>query len=478
MKKLLVSLLTCSIFTGIFAQDPLEPCCSIMAVDAVNNIVTARDNKTGRIYQFKADLMDMRGLQKGDAINIADNKISAINGSLRSYVTLRPNYLEPCCAVISIRVDGIEPCCSDVTIRNNSTNKKFTISIPKGIADPVKIGDPVYVEPCCNMAVVQSVQGGEIGVYGYTMTALADNKNDQEPCCSILSTNMANNTALARDNTTGRLYKFNGNAAEIKTIKKGDAATISANKVSAINGSLKNYSTFKPDYSEPCCAVVSVQLDGVEPCCGLIMAKNNSTGATIQFKAPKFVASTVKIGDPAYAEPCCGMAVVQSSYQSSNGQMNSFGYPIESGSGNSGETAAEKWVVNKQNKKLSTGRLFVTLPREASWDMTIYNSGSNKVLSNTMLKTSFNLLPGKYDLEINKIRITGVPVEKGNETRLKAGVLRIASGSWTLYDESKQKVLINSMDGQTRGLPAGKYKLTLMGQDIDIEIKDGQTLEF
>ena len=131
----------------------------------------------------------------------------------------------------------------------------------------------------------------------------------------------------------------------------------------------------------------------------------------------------------------------------------------------------------KLSVKSSTGKLYVTLPKGAAWDMTIYAAGSNKVLSSTMLKTSFNLLPGAYDLEINHIKVTGVPVVKGYQTRLKTGVLRIENAtSWTLYDEFKKTVLINSLAAETRGLPVGKYKLAIMGQDRDIEIKDGGTM--
>ena len=146
--------------------------------------------------------------------------------------------------------------------------------------------------------------------------------------------------------------------------------------------------------------------------------------------------------------------------------MSSYGYPATAADETGGnEKAAEKWVVKKLNAKSGTGKLYVSLPKGTEWDMTIYASGSSKVLSNTMLQTSFALLPGIYDLEINHIKITGVPVEKGNETRLKTGVLNINnSTSWTLYDASKQKVLLNSVSAGKRGLPIGKYKLTIMGR--------------
>lgn len=143
------------------------------------------------------------------------------------------------------------------------------------------------------------------------------------------------------------------------------------------------------------------------------------------------------------------------------------------------ENTTDKWVINKVNEKSDNGKLFVTLPEGTEWDITIYTAGSSKVLSNTMLQKEFTLSPGSYDLEINHIRIKGVPVEKGNNTRLKAGVLHIPNKTpWTLYDEAKQKVLINRSSTEARGLPVGKYKLTIKGQDHDIEIKDGKTVEY
>jgi hypothetical protein len=143
------------------------------------------------------------------------------------------------------------------------------------------------------------------------------------------------------------------------------------------------------------------------------------------------------------------------------------------------ENPTEKWVINKVNATTSTGNLLIDLPKDTKWDITIYEADSSKVLSNTMLQTSFALAPGLYDLEINHISIKGVPVEKGNDTRLKAGVLHIRNKTpWTLYDETKQKVLINGSSEEERGLPIGKYKLAIKEQDHDIEIKDGKTVKY
>ena len=103
------------------------------------------------------------------------------------------------------------------------------------------------------------------------------------------------------------------------------------------------------------------------------------------------------------------------------------------------ENTKEKWVINRGDAKSDNGELFVDLPKDTKWDMTIYAAGNSKVLSNTMLQTSFTLPPGRYDLEINHIWIKEVPVEKGNKTRLKTGVLHIKNKTpWTLYDESNK----------------------------------------
>ncbi|HMK05600.1 MAG TPA: hypothetical protein VK489_15470 [Ferruginibacter sp.] len=342
-----------------------------------------------------------------------------------------------------------------------------------------------------------------------------------EPCCNIIARDIKKNLVVARDNTTGRLTTFKTDNLDINGIKKGDPVSIDlqTKKITAISGAVRNYPAIQPDraqpvgilialqidnaetisgigtpgpngaapindiktkinYGEPCCSIINIQPDPAEPCCSIVSFKNSTSGVSSQFKAPKNISNNLKTSDAVYvapdpAEPINDFAIVQTN---ANGQMASYGYPATSAG--TGEKTNAKWVVNKVNAKSGTGKLFVTLPENTAWDMTIFPAGSDKVLSNTMLQYSFSLLPGSYDLEINHIKITSVPVEKGNTTRLKTGVLHITNPtSWTLYDEAKKIVLINSSSAGKRGLPIGKYKLTIMGQDASIEIKDGETVE-
>ena len=170
---------------------------------------------------------------------------------------------------------------------------------------------------------------------------------------------------IARDHTTGRLYRFKTDALDIKAIKKGDAVNINlvSKKITAISGAVRNYPVIQPDKAEPVgilatlrinnaepiasivspkinnaepvgkptinneepiSEIVSIQIDNAEPVgkveintaepvgkptinnaepVGIITAKNKLTGKAFQFKAPAAIAKTLKVGDPVYAQP-------------------------------------------------------------------------------------------------------------------------------------------------------------------------------
>lgn len=340
-----------------------------------------------------------------------------------------------------------------------------------------------------------------------------------EPCCSVIGVNPANNTIIARNSTTGRLLAFKVDAMDIKAVKLKDAVTADAsmNMVTAVNGAVRKYNsepvntarfnysdpvngiktTSEPvdtkkfgldpvngmiqiNWAEPCCSII--QIDKLEPCCNVVTAKNK-TGATIQFKAPALVLNNVRVGDPVYIEPCCAMAIVQSSYQSNDGQLNSFGYPIESGTGNNEENASAKWVITTANMKGVLGRLNTAFPSDVEWSVDIRNSADNKFITN---RSGFSkhgpaqdIAPGIYNFRLNTIVVENVPIERGKETRLKTGVLQIVSeGDWEIYNEAKQKFYTSGNKPKKIALPVGSYQLKLGGQFYPVVIKDGATVEY
>jgi hypothetical protein len=356
MKKLLALLVMAGISFPAFSQAESEPCCNVVGIDKIKNVVTVRNEAMGRLFQFGADAVTVNLLKVGAPVKATPkfDKVTSVNGAKTDFVVIR-TYAEPVGAVTN-KVNKAEPV--------GAVTTKINKAEPVGIAS--------------------------LPVHG----------------------------------------------------------------------------------AEPCCSVTDVQIDNAEPV-GMLTARNKSTGKTFRFKAPALVLSSINVGDPAYLEPCCNMAIVQ--LKNNTGEVQSYGYYITSEE----EADNKPWVINKLQAKSGTGKVFSSFPRGTEWSVTIYVAGTDKVLSNTMLQYSFALLPGSYDVEIHKVRINGVPVEKGNETRIKAGVLHITQATnWTLYDEKKEKVLVNSTTAQKRGMPVGKYMLSIMGQDQEIEIKDGETVVF
>ncbi len=355
----------------------------------------------------------------------------------------------------------------------------------------------------------------------------------QEPCCSILARDIKKNLIVARDNTTGRLTCFKTDNLDIKAISKGDAVTINpqSKKITAISGASRNYNIIQPDKAEPlgilaamridnaepitdivtpkinnaepCCAVVSIEPDPVEPCCAVVSFKNNSTGVLSQFKAPKNISNTIKVGDPVYSEPVntkginmqvdgaapiSDFAIVQSSSGNSNGQMTSYGYPASSGNGASANAnATAKWVITPVGSmKGVLGQLDMNFPSGLDWvgNLAITRQADNKYITsfsgNALLtEKKYNISPDEYLIHLNNLPIEKVPIQKGHITRLKAGFLKVVSeGSWQIYNESKEKQLTSYNKPMKFVMPVGNYQLSIGGQFFPVTIKDGETVEY
>ncbi len=156
------------------------PCCGVVKVDAAAGIATARDNATGRTFEFHLQGVATR-LKVGDSVyaNFSAGQVS-VDGAT------------PCCNIVSQSastanpaalpagpIDGARsraapeaPCCTVVqidarvgvaTARNNATGQMFQFKL-QGAATSLKVGDAVYanfsagkvsvdgVTPCCNIA--------------------------------------------------------------------------------------------------------------------------------------------------------------------------------------------------------------------------------------------------------------------------------------------------------------------------------------
>ncbi len=148
---------------------------------------------------------------------------------------------------------------------------------------------------------------------------------------------------------------------------------------------------------------------------------------------------------------------------------------------NNNNTSAAKWEIKPAEMKGVMGRLSSDFPSDVEWSINIYTT-ENKFLRNHSKVSKmkyYNLAPGNYNIKLNTVPVENVPIEKGKETRLKAGFLDIVSeGNWELRSESKEKFLTSGNKPQKLALPVGSYQLKLGTQFFPVSIKDGATVEF
>jgi len=96
-------------------------------------------------------------------------------------------------------------------------------------------------------------------------------------------------------------------------------------------------------------------------------------------------------------------------------------------------------------------------------------------------KRKFDLLPGTYDVVVANKRITGVPIQSGQETHLLMGLLRVVYTGMDrtdVYDSDKKTLLVKDYGTLRLGLPVGKYWVKMAGRLIQVEIKNGQVAAF
>ncbi|MEO5781805.1 MAG: hypothetical protein ABIQ07_00950 [Ginsengibacter sp.] len=143
----------------------------------------------------------------------------------------------------------------------------------------------------------------------------------------------------------------------------------------------------------------------------------------------------------------------------------------------------KKWEI-KQNVSIknTTGKIFIKIPKDIECIISISqpNTGKEVYYSGALTnERSFSLAPGTFDVKISGSTIKNVPVQKGMETRVKAGILNVVTSEiWTLYDEKKSKQIYFSTTAKKIGLPIGIYQIEKNGKTEQIKIKDGEILQF
>ena len=120
-----------------------------------------------------------------------------------------------------------------------------------------------------------------------------------------------------------------------------------------------------------------------------------------------------------------------------------------------------------------TGQLSFQMPANISYaHLKVFNSGETKIVASVFGNGSSKLLPGNYDLLLDKYSIKNVPVQQGKTTRLKLGVLNYSPrGPVSISDANGQTI---SMAGPFKiVLPPGIYHIN-GEKEYGFVIKDGE----
>jgi hypothetical protein len=139
-------------------------------------------------------------------------------------------------------------------------------------------------------------------------------------------------------------------------------------------------------------------------------------------------------------------------------------------------------IVPNSDLKGRMGRLIVQFPKDADAGNTrveIFHPIEQKALKGGYGNQTIELLPGLYDVDISKKRLTSVPVKSGNDTRVKVGVLHVSAGKETRIDVlDAGKKLTGWYGDQAVGLPPGAFHVQVAGQAEQVKIEDGKVTEF
>ncbi len=326
-------------------------------------------------------------------------------------------------------------------------------------------------------------------------------KTEATPCCAIVGIDAKKNIVTVIDSATGRVQQFKPASKDMGSLRTGDKIALQNGKITSVNGVGKTFNPYEPvngfepinDFSmqvndgAPCCTIVSLQVNGAEPCCGIVTVKNITTGQMHSFQANRAIAKTFTLGQRVNINN--NLAVMQSGAGAAPAQKGMYAFKIKDSAAIasnkiSGENDTEKWVITPNPAlKGAMGRILIRTPEKSTYSLTVFKAGTDEKSAYRYGGTEFILLPGQYDTrwwDNSKWRLSGVPVRRGMDTRILAGMLNLnLSGTeWVIYDETKTTVIEQGYSVWRLGLPVGKYYVKVNKDFVEVVIKDGEITEF
>jgi hypothetical protein len=137
-----------------------------------------------------------------------------------------------------------------------------------------------------------------------------------------------------------------------------------------------------------------------------------------------------------------------------------------------------KWEITENQQLKQMGRIIINLSEGAPVE--IYRQGQKKAFGFVNNNKAFELFPGQYDVKIHQAVVSGAPVERGMDTRIRTGTLKITADrtSWIIYDEYRETKVVFGYGSREIGLPVGKYYIKMNDDYEMIKVEDNTVTEF
>ena len=365
----------------------------VLFADPVNGIVTARETKTGRTFQFTLPADVVAGLKAGDAVDVdlGGMRVTGVKGAARTAQIREPESLEPCCGVVAFATDS---------------------------------------------AALEALLRGLTGA---------------EPVG-------ANNAANPNMDT--------GSALKALLSRVGNAEPVGANSATVDFKSLLKG-------AEPINSII----DPAEPVGAIVLLRDLSSSAyhvvAVSGTPPP---GAIGSGATAVVDERSGVALFRANNQTYSHPLYR---PARSGPENKGP-----WVLTANAElKGMMGKLVTNFPTETdgtSRGVWVYNVGTADQVSYMVVGEPHNIIEGEYDVKVNDVRLSRVPIKRGHETRILIGAVKFAAGGQNrraIFDASGKTELFRMNENETGGLPQGTSSLKAGTRVVTFEIKDGEITE-
>jgi hypothetical protein len=145
------------------------------------------------------------------------------------------------------------------------------------------------------------------------------------------------------------------------------------------------------------------------------------------------------------------------------------------------EEAAEKWTVSPGVDDPTMGAFVFDFPSDVEWTVAVYQLPERKYLRIVGKDEKLETVPldaGKFEFVLNNVPVKDVPIEVGNRTALKYGILQVnGNSSWTIWDASGKTHFKTENGGTRMVFPVGTYIIKMGGANVKIVLKPGETIE-